>query len=347
MRIAIFSTKNYDRRFLEAANSESGHDLQFLAPRLVAETARLAAGAGAVCVFVNDRLDTQVMELLAAGGTNVVALRCAGFNNVDFSAAARHKIAVVRVPAYSPHSVAEHAVGLILTLNRKIHRAYARVREGNFALDGLLGFDLHGRTVGVIGTGQIGAVFARIMAGFGCRLLGYDVQPNAQCEALGMAYVPLEQLLSEADIISLHCPLTPDTHHLINVDTIAQLKAGAMLINTSRGAVIDTRAVIAGLKSGRVGSLGLDVYEEEADYFFENLSERVIADDVLARLLTFPNVVITGHQAFFTREALEEIARTTLQNITDIQLTGRCRNEVTLALVQPNRPSGISSQPTS
>ena len=345
MRIAVFSTKPYDRSFLEAANRDHGHELVFLEPRVVAETAGLAAGAGGVCVFVNDRVDAAALEHLAGGGTRVVALRCAGFNNVDLAAAGRLNIRVVRVPAYSPHSVAEHTAGLILTLNRKIHRAYARVREGNFALDGLLGFDLHGRTVGVIGTGQIGAVFARIMAGFGCRLLGFDVRPNGACEALGMAYVPLEELLSQSDIISLHCPLTPDTHHLINAHTIAQLKPGAMLINTSRGAVIDTRAAIAGLKSGRIGSLGLDVYEEEADYFFEDLSERVIADDVLARLLTFPNVVITGHQAFFTREALEGIARTTLQNISDVERTGGSPNQVTPERVQPAPGEGTGKRP--
>lgn len=338
MRIAVFSTKSYDRSFLEAANGQFGHELVFLEPHLVRETVSLAQDCQAVCVFVNDRVDAAILEQLAASGTRVVALRCAGFNNVDLAAAGRLGIRVVRVPAYSPYSVAEHTVGLILTLNRKIHRAYARVREGNFALDGLLGFDLHGRTVGVIGTGQIGAVFATIMKGFGCRLLGYDVKPNPQCEALGMKYESLEELLGESDIISLHCPLTPQTHHLINDRTIARMKPGVMLINTSRGAVIDTRAAIAGLKSGRIGSLGLDVYEEEADYFFENLSERVIADDILARLLTFPNVLITGHQAFFTREALSAIAQTTLRNVSDIDRTGSSVNEVAAAAVQGARP---------
>lgn len=331
MRIAVFSTKPYDRAFLDAANREHRHELLFLEPRLVRETASLAAACRGVCVFVNDRVDANVLQELAAGGTRIVALRCAGFNNVDIAAAERLGIAVVRVPAYSPHAVAEHTVGLILTLNRKIHRAYARVREGNFALDGLLGFDLHGRSVGVIGTGQIGSVFARIMAGFGCSLLGFDAKPNATCEAVGMNYVPLGELLAASDIISLHCPLTPATHHLINEQTIAQMRPAVMVINTSRGAVINTRAAIAGLKSGRIGSLGLDVYEEEGDYFFENLSERVIADDVLARLLTFPNVVITGHQAFFTREALEAIARTTLGNISDIERSGRSPNQVVAA----------------
>lgn len=335
MKIAVFSTKPYDREFIQAANARYGFDITFWEPRLTSETAGLAAGSETVCAFVNDRLDGAVLDRLAAGGTRVVALRCAGFNNVDLPAAERHGIAVVRVPAYSPYSVAEHAVGLILTLDRKIHRAYARVREGNFSLVGLLGFDLHGRTVGVVGTGGIGAVFARIMAGFGCRLLASDPAPDPDCEKLGVTYLPLADLLPRSDIVSLHCPLTPATRHLIDADAVGRMKPGAMLVNTSRGAVIDTRAVIEGLKSGRIGSLGLDVYEEEAEYFFENLSEKVIADDVLARLLTFPNVVITGHQAFFTRDALESIAETTLRNVREIAESGRSPNQVTAALVQP------------
>jgi D-lactate dehydrogenase len=248
-----------------------------------------------------------------------VALRCAGFNNVDLAAAERLGIAVVRVPAYSPHAVAEHTFALILALDRKIHRAYNRVREGNFSLDGLLGFNLHGRTVGLVGTGRIGALVARIATGFGCRLLGADPVPDPECERLGLRYVPLETLLAESDIVSLHCPLRPETRHLIGPDTIARMRDGVMLINTSRGAVVDTRAVIAGLKSGRIGALGLDVYEEEAHYFFEDLSERAIDDDVLARLLTFPNVLITGHQGFFTREAMSAIAETTLDNLSALE----------------------------
>jgi D-lactate dehydrogenase len=329
MQVAVFSTKPYDRSFLELANEAFGHGLTFFEPRLTSETCQLAAGIPAVCVFVNDRLDALVLERLREGGTAVVALRCAGFNNVDLAASERLGVKVVRVPAYSPFAVAEHTVGLILCLNRKIHRAFARVREGNFSLDGLLGFDLHGRTVGIVGTGQIGAVVARIMAGFTCRLLGYDLHANAACEALGMEYVSLEALLAGADIITLHCPLTPETDHLINAERIGLMKPGVMLINTSRGAVIDTKAVIEGLKSGRIGSLGLDVYEEEADYFFEDLSQQVITDDVLARLLTFPNVLVTGHQAFFTQEALQAIAETTLKNLRDIEETGRSENEVT------------------
>lgn len=337
MKIAVFSTKPYDREFLQAANDRYGYELAFFEPRLTSETAGLAAGSDAVCAFVNDRLDSAVLDRLAAGGTQVVALRCAGFNNVDLAAAERNGIAVVRVPAYSAYSVAEHAVGLILTLNRKIHRAYARVREGNFSLVGLLGFDLHGRTVGVVGTGGIGAVFARIMAGFGCRLLAYDPVRNPDCEKLGVTYLPLADLLAQSDVVSLHCPLIPATRHLIDAEAVGRMKPGAMLVNTSRGAVIDTRAVIDGLKSGRIGSLGLDVYEEEAEYFFENLSEKVIADDVLARLLTFPNVLITGHQAFFTRDALEAIAETTLRNLRDVEQSGRSPNQVAAAARPPGK----------
>ena len=334
MQVAVFSTKPYDRAFLDRANVGFGHGLTYVQPRLTSETISLANGFPAVCVFVNDRLDAPALERLAAGGTRVVALRCAGFNNIDLPAAERLGLKVVRVPAYSPFAVAEHTVGLILTLNRKIHRAFSRVREGNFSLDGLLGFDLHGRTVGVVGTGQIGAVVTRIMAGFGCHLLGYDLRPSADCEALGMTYVSLHELLAGSDIISLHCPLTPETHHLIDARAVRRMKPGAMLVNTSRGAVIDTRAVIKGLKSGRIGSLGVDVYEEEADYFFEDLSQQGIADDVLARLLTFPNVVVTGHQAFFTQDALEVIATTTLRNIREIEETGRSGNEVTSRLIR-------------
>lgn len=328
MNVIVFSTKPYDREFLEAAGSRFGHKLTFLDASLSSETVDLAKDFDAVCVFVNDQLDAAVLESLAAHGVKAVALRCAGFNNVDLPAAERLKIKVVRVPAYSPHAVAEHTVGLILTLNRKIHRAYARVRDGNFYLGGLLGFDLCGRTVGVIGTGQIGTVFAKIMSGFGCRLLGYDLFQNSECRELGLEYVELPRLFAESDIISLHCPLTPETRYMINGESLAQMKDGVMIINTSRGTVIDTKAVIAGLKTGKIGYLGLDVYEEEANVFFEDLSNEVIPDDTLARLLTFPNVVITGHQAFFTRDALQSIADTTLQNVTDIEKTGACVNEV-------------------
>ncbi len=330
MKVAVFSTRPYDREFLEAAGAARGHELPFFRPHLGRETAALAAGYAAVCVFVNDDLDAGVLKALAAGGTRLVALRCAGFNNVDLAAAATEGIKVVRVPAYSPHAVAEHTVGLMLALNRKIHRAFARVREGNLALDGLLGFDMHGRTVGIVGTGRIGACVAEIMRGFGCRLLGHAPYPNKDYEALGLRYVPLSELLAESDIITLHCPLLPGTHHMINAEALARMKPGVMLINTSRGALVDTRAAIAALKTGRIGHLGLDVYEEEADLFFEDLSGQIIRDDVFARLLTFPNVIITGHQAFFTRTAMEEIAATTLANVSEVERTGACANEVTV-----------------
>jgi D-lactate dehydrogenase len=331
MRIAVFSTKPYDEQFLTQANANHGFELCFLEPRLNAETARLAAGCQAVCAFVNDQLQADVIEQLVAGGTRFLALRCAGFNHVDLVAAQRHALRVVRVPAYSPHAVAEHTVALMLALNRKIHRAWARVREGNFALQGLLGFDLFGRTVGVVGTGQIGTVVAQILRGFGCRLVGYDPYPNETCRQLGMEYLPLDDLFQRSDIITLNCPLTPETRHVINERSIALMRRGVMIVNTSRGAVVDTPAVIEGLKSGQIGYLALDVYEEEADYFFEDLSDAAIADDVLARLLTFPNVLITGHQAFFTAEALSEIARVSLQNLSDLATLGTCVNEVPTA----------------
>ncbi len=316
MRIAVFSTRSYDREFLEAANARHGHELVFLEPRLTPETVALAAGFPAVCVFVNDQLSHGVLRELHRGGTRLLALRSAGFNHVDLVAARELGITVARVPAYSPHAVAEHALSLILALNRRLHRAYNRVREGNFSLEGLLGFDLHGRTVGIVGTGKIGTVFARLMAGFGCRLLAFDPLPNPECEEIGVHYIALETLFRESDIIALHCPLTPATHHLIDAEALAQMRPGVMLINTSRGALIDTRAVIDALKGGKVGYLGLDVYEEEDDLFFEDLSGQVIRDDVFARLLTFPNVLITGHQGFFTEEALANITETTLANVT-------------------------------
>jgi D-lactate dehydrogenase len=335
MRVAVFSTKPYDHEFLSRVNREGGfgHELTFFEPRLTPLTAPLAKGYPAICVFVNDQAGAETLERVAASGTTTVALRCAGFNNVDLAAAGRLGLRVVRVPTYSPHAVAEHAVGLLLSLNRRIHRAFNRVREGNFALEGLLGFDLFGKTVGVIGTGAIGAVAARILVGFGCRVLAYDIRPNPDCEALGVEYVPLERLYAESDVVTLHCPLSPATHHLINGDALARMKPGALLINTSRGGLVHTRAVIDGLKSGRVGGLAIDVYEEEADLFFEDLSNHVIRDDQFARLLTFPNVLITGHQAFFTREALEQIARTTLSNLQDVEQGRDCPNAVTGELV--------------
>lgn len=328
MRVAFFSTKPYDRRFFTAANEQHGFELKFFEPRLTPETMALAQGFDAVCVFVNDQLDADILEQLKDAGIKTIALRCAGFNNVDLKAAEDAGLQVVRVPAYSPYAVAEHTVGLMLTLNRRIHRAYNRVREANFALDGLLGFDFHGKTVGVIGTGRTGALTAKIMHGFGCDLLGSDMRENPDCLELGMKYMPVDDLLAKADVVTLHCPLTPETEHLINEERVQKMKPGVMLINTSRGRVVDTKAVIEGLKSGQIGSVGMDVYEEEADYFFEDLSNNVIADDVLARLLTFPNVLVTGHQAFFTREAMQAIADTTLNNLQEIEETGRCGNAV-------------------
>ncbi|KAM3092864.1 2-hydroxyacid dehydrogenase [Phormidesmis sp. 146-12] len=330
MKVAVFNTKPYDRQFFITANYDYEHNLVFLEPRLSPETALLAKGFPAVCVFVNDQLDAHVLEILASHGTRLIALRCAGFNNIDLQAAVKLKLRVVRVPAYSPHAVAEHTIGLMLTLNRKIHRAYNRVREGNFSLEGLLGFDLHDRTIGIVGTGKIGQIVAQIMQGFGCRVLAYDVHPNPICEATGAKYVDLTKLLTDSDVITLHCPLTPETHHLINQTTIAQMKKGVMLINTSRGALIDTTAVIHGLKSQKVGSLALDVYEQESDLFFEDLSDQIIQDDLFERLLTFPNVLITAHQAFFTKEALQNIAETTLSNISEIEQGQTCANQVNL-----------------
>jgi len=329
MKVAVFNTKSYDRQFLSEVNTRYGHELVFLSPHLTSETSTLASGFPAICTFVNDILDGSTLRSIASGGTKLIALRCAGFNQVDLSVATELGITVVRVPAYSPYAVAEHTVGLILTLNRKLHRAYARVREGNFSLDGLLGFDLHDRTVGIIGTGKIGTITAQIMHGFGCHILAYDKFPNPNGKAIAK-YVTLAELFAVSDIVSLHCPLTPETHHMINDKTVEQMKLGAMLINTSRGALIDTDAVIKGLKSGKIGYLGLDVYEQESNLFFEDLSSQIIQDDLFERLLTFPNVMITGHQGFFTEDALQNIAEITLSNISEFEQGKICKNIVEL-----------------
>ncbi|MFJ4376179.1 2-hydroxyacid dehydrogenase [Pseudomonas japonica] len=315
MRALFFSSQTYDQDSFNAAPAVDGLELHFLPARLNEDTAVLAAGHEVVCAFINDDLSTAVLERLAAAGTRLIALRSAGYNHVDLAAARRLGLTVTRVPAYSPHAVAEHAVALILSLNRRLHRAYNRTREGDFSLHGLTGFDLHGKTVGVVGTGQIGLAFARIIAGFGCQLLAFDPYPNPDVIALGARYVALDELLRRSNIISLHCPLTPQTRHLINIQSLADLQPGAMLINTGRGALVDTPALIEALKSGQLGYLGLDVYEEEAQIFFEDRSDQPLQDDVLARLLTFPNVIVTAHQAFLTREALAAIAGTTLDNI--------------------------------
>jgi D-lactate dehydrogenase len=327
MKVAVFSAKNYDREFLDAANA-SRHELHFFEPQLNLETAALAAGFGAVCIFVNDHLDATVLERLADGGTRLIALRCAGYNNVDLKAAAQHTLTIVRVPGYSPHAVAEHTVGLMLALNRKLHRAYNRVREGNFSLEGLLGFDLHGKTAGIIGTGKIGMVVGQILAGFGCRILAFDPFPNETCRSLGTRYLSLDELLAQSDIITLHCPLTPENKYMIDANALRKMRDGVMLINTSRGALLNTVAVIDALKSGRVSYLGLDVYEEEEHIFFEDRSGLIISDDVFSRLLTFPNVIVTGHQAFFTREAVENIAATTIGNITSFESGQSLANQI-------------------
>lgn len=318
MKVAVFSTKNYDREFLGSANA-SRHELHFFEPHLSEQTAALAEGFEAVCVFVNDTVDALVVAKLAGLGVRLIALRCAGYNNVDLAAVKKHGLTVVRVPGYSPYAVAEHTIGLMLALNRKLQRAYNRVREGNFALGGLLGFDMHGKTAGIIGTGTIGSVTARILIGCGCKVLAFDPVENENCRALGVRYVTFDDLFSQSHIITLHCPLTPENKHLINASALQKMRDGVMLINTSRGALIDTLAVIQALKSGKIGYLGLDVYEEEEQIFFEDRSGLIIPDDLFARLLTFPNVIITGHQAFFTREALENIAATTIENFTKFQ----------------------------
>lgn len=328
MRIAFFSTKRYDEQSFSEVNAGHEHDIVFLEPRLTAETVALASGFPGVCAFINDDLGEATLRAIAATGTQLIALRCAGFNNVNLAVAEELGITVVRVPAYSPYAVAEHAVGLIMTLNRKLYRAYNRVRDDNFSLDGLLGFDLYGKTVGVVGTGKIGQCFAQIMNGFGCKLLAYDVQPNPICIDMGVEYVELPMLLTRSDIISLHCPLLPSTHHMINQESLQHVKPGVMLINTSRGGLIDTTAVIEAIKSGRVGYFGIDVYERESNLFFEDLSDTVIQDDTFQLLQSFSNVVITAHQAFFTQEALHNIAETTLSNVSAIEAGRKCNNIV-------------------
>lgn len=339
MTITIFDARPYDREALAAANAAHGFALRYVEARLTGETVALAAGCEAIATFVSDRLTAPVVQALAAGGTRVVALRCAGFDNVDLAACEQAGIAVHRVPAYSPHAVAEHAVALLLCLNRKLHRAHARVRDGNFDLDGLVGRDLHGQTVGVLGAGQIGQVFATIMRGFGCRVLAWDLAPDAAWGAsVGVTFTDLEAIYAQADVISLHLPLAADTRHLIDAAALSAMKPGVVLVNTARGGLVDTSALIAGLKSGQVGAAALDVYEHEAGVFFADHSRSGLEDDDLARLTTFPNVLLTGHQAYLTREALRAIAETTLQNIADA-LAGRAGpNQVTPALPAPPRP---------
>lgn len=331
MKVIFFNSKEYDREYFNAANRNGGHELVFLEPKLSLETACLTQGAKALCVFVNDTIDAQVIARLASNGVELIALRCAGFNNVDLDAAAEHDIKVVRVPSYSPNAVAEYTVGLMLALNRKIHRAYCRVREGNFALSGLLGFDMAGKTAGIIGTGKIGSLVVRTLCAMDMNVLMSDPLVNDKCTQLGARYVDIDTLLAESDVISLHCPLTPETHHIIDAPALNKMKQGVMLINTSRGAVVDTTAVIASMKEGKIGMLGLDVYEQEEALFFEDHSYEVITDDVFERLLSFPNALVTAHQGFFTADALNNIAITTLNSITQYeQGLGLLDNEVSI-----------------
>ncbi|MGM0516409.1 MAG: 2-hydroxyacid dehydrogenase [Pseudomonadota bacterium] len=328
MKVAFFSSKPYEREAFEAL--EPIHEFTFVNERLTGETTRLAAGHRAVCAFANDVLDATVIHALADIGCDVIALRCAGCNHVDFDAAAETGMRVVHVPAYSPHAVAEHAAALMMAVVRQIPRASERVRTGNYALHGLTGFDVVGKTVGVIGTGRIGSAFARILRqGFGAEVIAHDPFPNQACREMGVEYTDLEPLLAQSDIISLHCPLTEESHHLIDAAALASMKPGVVLVNTARGGIIDTSAVIEGLKSGRVGALALDVYEHEGALFFEDRSDEILHDDLFARLLTFPNVLITGHQAFLTQEALDQIARQTIANLTCIETGMACEREIT------------------
>ena len=331
MRIAIFDAHRFEREHFERANQRHGHELVWFEARLTPATAELAHGFPCVCCFVNDCIDASAIDVLARASTRLIALRSAGFNNVDVEAAERRGMTVVRVPEYSPHAVAEHTVALVLALNRKIYRAHARVREGNFSLDGLVGFDLHQKAVGIIGTGRIGKVAATIFRGFGCRVLVYDVKPDEDfAREHDLRCVALPDLYDESDIVSLHVPLSPATRHMIGAAELARMKRGVMLVNTSRGALVDSRALITGLKSGHVGSAGLDVYEEEEGLFFRDLSDRVLQDDVLARLLTFPNVLVTAHQGFLTREALASIAEITLANVSAFEQGRPLENRVVL-----------------
>lgn len=329
MKVTFFGTQPYDRESFDRINAEFGLEINYHRSHLNANNVALAQGAEAVCIFVNDTADERTIRQLRETGVKLIALRCAGFNNVDLKAAAEYAIPVVRVPAYSPYAVAEHAVALMLTLNRKIHRAYWRTRDGNFSLHGMLGFDMHGKTAGIIGTGKIARVLIRILQGFGMKIVAHDLYPDAAYAAeADVEYLPLDELYRRSDLISLHCPLTPQTRYMIDDRAIGLMKPGVVLINTGRGQLIHTEALIEGLKTKKVGAAGLDVYEEEAGYFYEDTSDRVMADDVLARLLSFNNVIVTSHQAFFTREAVDNIARTTLENLRAFAERGELRNEV-------------------
>ncbi|MEP0356484.1 2-hydroxyacid dehydrogenase [Paraglaciecola sp.] len=328
MKIAFYNTKQYDRTYFDQAFLGSEHEVHYLSCHLDKESANLINDETAVCVFINDTLDADVLTILKQRGVRLIALRSAGFNHVDLDCARRLNLAVVRVPAYSPYSIAEHAVALLLSLNRGIHRAYNRTREGDFSISNLMGFDLHNKTVGVIGTGKIGQAFIKIMHGFGCKILAHDPYPNEECIKLGANYVSLDEIFIQSNVISLHCPLTSETQHLINENSLEKMQDGVAIINTSRGRLVDSKAMIQALKKSKVGLLGLDVYEEEETLFFEDLSAQGIQDDVLARLTTFPNVIITSHQGFFTHEAMSNIAKTTLSNINQFELDGSIQNGV-------------------
>jgi D-lactate dehydrogenase len=320
MKIAFFDTHKFEKSIFEKTNGTFGHEITFFEPQLNSKTAVLAKGFPCVCSFVNDKLDETALTILKTGGCKVIALRSAGFNHVNLQAAEKLGLTTVRVPEYSPFAVAEHAVTLLLALNRKIHRSYQRVRELNFSLDGLVGMDLHGKTVGVIGTGRIGSIFAKIMRGFGCEVLLYDLYPNGSfAKEIGACFVSLDELYKKSHIVSLHVPLKPETRYLINKESLGKMRKGVFLINTGRGGLVNTKDLIQSLKSGHLAGAGLDVYEEEENLFFQDHSEEVLQDDVLARLLTFPNVIITSHQAFLTAEALENIAQTTLLNVQQFE----------------------------
>jgi D-lactate dehydrogenase len=328
MKVAVFSTKSYDQEYFEKYRNDHNFSFSFFETSLNIDTAGLTAGFDVVCIFVNDRVDKDTIKILSDNGVRLIALRCAGFNNLDLEAAKSHKIKVVRVPAYSPEAVAEHAMALILTLNRKTHKAYNRVREGNFSLKNLIGFNLHGKTIGVIGTGQIGATFCGIIKGFGCKIIAFDISKSEELIQLGVEYLPLEEVFKQSDIISLNCPLNPSTKHMINEKSVALMKEGVMIINTSRGALIDTADVIKGLTDRKIGYLGIDVYEQEENLFFEDLSEHIIQDELILRLNSFPNVLITSHQAYFTKEAMDQITLITLENIRAFEKNLELKNEV-------------------
>ena len=329
MKVTVYSTRRYDRRALEAANAAAGHELDFRSEPLDERTALLARGSGAVCAFVNDRLDAATLGALRAAGVGLVALRCTGRDHVDAAAAERLGMVVMRAPAYSPHAVAEHAMALLLALNRRLVRAAERVRRQDFTLDGLVGSDLNGRSVGIVGTGRIGTCMAGILRGFGCHVLATDPVPSPECRALGLRFVPLVELLDRCDAVTLHCPLVRETRHLIDAAALARMRHGAILVNTARGAVLDTQAAIEALKTGQLGALGIDVYEGEAPLFFRDLSDGIVTDDVFARLLAFPNVLVTAHQGFLTHEALRGIAEATIRNVTCFE-RGEPRPETTV-----------------